>query len=243
MRCERIGDATLYLGDCRELMAEMAGFPADRSAACLITDPPYLVTSGGAGDGDKGGWMGEYANTGEIVQNCPWRTWLPLVPGVLDDPAHAYIFSNDRNLQEARAEAEAAGLKFHRLLVWDKRTAFPNRWYQQTCEFVLFMRRGLAFKINDPSSKSLVSMIQRDESGTTSAHAHPTEKPVDLIEHYIRNSTRYGGLVLDPFMGSGTTGVAALRAGRRFIGCEIGPKWFEASIRRISAAQHRPELF
>lgn len=241
MRREVIGSATLYLGDCREVLPSL-----DEPADVLVTDPPYRVTSGGknrSGDAPSGGWLDDYSNDGEIVPVIPWEDWLPLIPAALADRAHAYIFTNDRNEADARRAAEASGLIFHRLLVWDKGTAVPNRWYQQTCEFVLFMRQGKAFRIADPSSKSLVRLAQVDESGTSTAKPHPTEKPVALCEHYVRNSTNAEGLVLDPFMGSGTTGVAAVQVGRRFVGIEVDPKWFEIACRRIVGALHQPGLF
>lgn len=235
MRVEQIGDATLYLGDCREVMPTLG--PVDMVA----TDPPYLVTSGGFGDLDGGfsGWIKDnYDNKGAIVRcDIDWRDWLQLVPAALVADAHVYVFSNDRNLSVARAAAEEAGLVFHRLLVWDKKTALPNRWYQQTCEFVLFLRKGRAFKINDPSSKSLYAIFQRDESD------HPTEKPVSLCALYIGNSTKPGGSVLDPFMGSGTTGVAAARLGRRFVGIEIDERYFNIACRRIEAEYRQPRMF
>lgn len=234
-RSEIIGDATLYMGDCREIMPSLA--PVDLA----LTDPPYRVTSGGSGDLEGGfsGWIKDnYDNKGAIVAcDLEWADWLNLIPAVLRDDAQVYIFSNDRNLNIARAAAEAAGLQFHRLLVWDKRAALPNRWYQQTCEFVLFMRKGKAFMINDPSSKALQSIFQRDESD------HPTEKPVNLCQLYIENSTKRGGVVLDPFMGSGTTGVAAIRSGRRFVGIELTQQWFDVACKRIETAMAEPRLF
>lgn len=235
VRIETIGDATIYLADCREILPTLTGVDL------ALTDPPYLVTSGGFGalEGGFGGWIKDsYDNKGAIVScDLEWAEWLNLIPNTLSENAHVYIFSNDRNLSIARGAAEAAGLKFHRLLIWDKRAALPNRWYQQTCEFVLFMRKGKAFMINDPSSKALQSIFQRDQSD------HPTEKPVSLCQLYIENSTARGGLVCDPFMGSGTTGVAALRSGRRFVGIEITQQWFDVACKRLEAALAEPSLF
>ena len=234
-RVERIGAAMLYLGDCRDVLPQLSGVKA------VVTDPPYRVTSGGFGnlDGGFSGWIKDsYDNKGAIVAcDLDWSDWLSLVPAALQESAHVYIFSNDRNLSAARQAAEDAGIKFHRLLIWDKRAALPNRWYQQTCEFVLFMRKGRAFMINNPSSKSLQSVFQRDESN------HPTEKPVSLCRLYIENSTAPGDLVLDPFMGSGTTGVACALSGRAFIGIELDEGHFETACRRIAATDARPELF
>ena len=234
-RVEVIGDATLYLGDCRDVMPALSGIDA------VVTDAPYRVTSGGFGEleGGFGGWIKDaYDNKGAIVAcDLDWPDWLCMVPATLRDDAHVYLFSNDRNLSAARKAAEDAGLIFHRLLVWDKRAALPNRWYQQTCEFVLFMRKGKAFMIRDPSTKSLQSIFQRDES------EHPTEKPVGLCELYVSNSTERGETVLDPFMGSGTTGIACIKLGRKFIGIEIEPKYFDIACRRIEEAWKQPRLF
>lgn len=234
-RTEIIGDCTLILGDCREVLGSLP------LADVLVTDAPYRVTSGGFGalEGGFGGWIKDaYDNKGSIVScDLDWCDWLPLIPDALAENAQVYLFSNDRNLQVAREASEKAGLIFHRLLIWDKRAALPNRWYQQTCEFVLFMRKGKAFQINDPSSKSLQSIFQRDES------EHPTEKPVSLCQLYIENSTKSGALVLDPFMGSGTTGVAAARSGRKFVGIELTPQWFDVACRRVEAAMKEPRLF
>lgn len=234
-RVEIIGDATLYLGDCREVV------PTLPRADVLITDPPYKVTSGGFGEleGGFGGWIKDsYDNKGSIVEcDIDWSEWLDLMPTALAPDAQIYVFSNDRNLPVAWAAAEEAGFKFHRLLTWDKRAALPNRWYQQTCEFVWFGRQGKAFMIADPSSKALQSIFQRDES------EHPTEKPVGLCQLYIENSTARGGTVLDPFMGSGTTGVAAIRSGRKFIGIELTERWFDVACERIAKADAEPRLF
>jgi site-specific DNA-methyltransferase (adenine-specific) len=246
VRIEVIGRATLILGDCREVLPQLGEIERSTWPAMLLTDPPYRVTSGGknkTGDAPRGGWLDDYSNDGEIVATIPWDEWLPLAFDAMGEPSHAYVFTNDRNEADARIAALAAGFDFHRLLVWDKKTALPNRWYQQTCEFVLFLKKGKAFRINDPSSKALVTMAQVDESGTATARPHPTEKPVDLCEHYVRNSTSAGALVLDPFMGSGTSGVAAIRAGRAFIGIEIDEKWFDAACRRIAATAEQPRLF
>lgn len=230
-----IGACRLLLGDCLQIMPMITGVKA------AITDPPYRVTSGGFGDLEGGfsGWIKDsYDNKGAIVAcDLDWPDWLNLIPATLQDEAHVYIFSNDRNLTLARAAAEDAGLQFHRLLIWDKRAALPNRWYQQTCEFVLFMRKGRAFMINDPSTKALQSIFQRDES------SHPTEKPVELCRLYIENSSAPGDTILDPFLGSGTTGVAAVKSGRSFVGIEIDEKWFDVACERIEKAYRQPDIF
>jgi site-specific DNA-methyltransferase (adenine-specific) len=237
-RVEQIGRTTLYLGDCRDSLG-------DTRADLLVTDPPYRVTSGGFGgyegklEGGFGGWIKDsYDNNGAIVTcDLDWSDWLPVAFDALADDAHAYIFTNDRNIPEAWRAAEDAGFQFHRLLPWDKKTALPNRWYVQNCEFVIFMRKGKAFQINRCGTMALQSIFQRDQSD------HPTEKPVPLLQLYIENSSQPRQLVLDPFMGSGSTGVAAIRSGRSFVGCEIEQKWFDIACKRIEDAQRQGDFF
>jgi DNA modification methylase len=232
-----IGRATLYLGDCRDVL------PVIRGADLVCTDPPYLVSKGGYAsnlqlEGGFGGWMKDYGNQGDIVEcNLEFSEWMPLVFAALKDRAQAYFMSNGRNVKTMQSAAEDAGFRFHTLLVWDKRAALPNKYYQNVTEFGLFMFKGKARTINDPASKNLVSIFQRDET------PHPTEKPVELMRYWIGNSSQAGNTVLDPFMGSGTTGVASLQAGRCFIGIEKDERFFAMACKRVEQAQRQGSLF
>jgi DNA modification methylase len=238
MRREILADGVeLYLGDCRDVL------PALGRVDCIVTDPPYLVSKGGlAGylqlEGGFGGWMREYGNQGDIVEcDIAFDEWFPLIFSTMRDNAQAYFMTNGRNIKNMQEAAERAGFRLHTILVWDKRAALPNKYYQNVTEFALFMFKGKAFTISDPSSKNLVSIFQRDES------PHPTEKPVPLMEMWISNSSKVGEKILDPFMGSGTTGVAAARLLRQFIGIEINETYFDIAVRRIEDALKRPDLF
>lgn len=236
-REEIIGNARLILGDAREIVPTMP--------ACdlVCTDPPYLVSKGGFAanlqlEGGFGGWMKDYGNQGDIVQcDLEFSEWMPLAYSALGEQAHAYFMSNGRNVKAMQTAAEDAGFRFHTLLVWDKRTALPNKYYQNVTEFGLFMFKGKARTINDPASKNLVTIFQRDDS------SHPTEKPVELMKLWIANSSKADDTVLDPFMGSGTTGVAALQLGRSFVGIEQDPRWFDVACQRLSAACQQGSLF
>lgn len=232
-----IGRATLYCGDAIDIL------PSIHGADLVCTDPPYLVSKGGFAanlqlEGGFGGWMKDYGNQGDIVDcDIEFHEWMPLVYAALSDQAHAYFMSNGRNVKAMQAAAEDAKFRFHTLLVWDKRAALPNKYYQNVTEFGLFMFKGKARTINDPGSKNLVSIFQRDES------PHPTEKPVELMRFWIGNSSTADSTVLDPFLGSGTSGVAALQLGRKFIGIEKNPKWFDIACKRIEAAQRQGDMF
>lgn len=231
-----IGDCALYKGDMRDILPNLA-----ERAALVMTDPPYRLTSGGNTTGEMGGCFakGEYANSGELFPIVEWADLAPLIFAAARDDADAIVMANDRNLCDAETALRGAGWNFHRTLVWDKGTVTPGRWFMQGLEFGLYMYRGRARPINDKAAHQLYRLSHRDET------PHPTEKPVALIQRWIELTTAPGDLVIDPFMGSGTTAVAAMRAGRRFIGIELQQKWFDVSAARVRAvlAQGQSELF
>lgn len=227
------GDITLFCGDMRAII-DTCG-PVD----CIVTDPPYELVSGGNTSGEMRGCFDKenYNNSGKIVEcDLDWCDFMPLLSAVLPK-GDAYIMANNRNVKDMLVEAEKAKFAFHNILVWDKITATPNRWYMKNCEFIGYFFKGNAEAINDCATKQLIRCKQIDVSD------HPTEKPVALMEMLIRNSTKPGDIVLDPFMGSGSTGVAAKRLGRKFMGIEIDPNHFDTAVKRIGGAQRVHTLF
>ena len=234
----QIGDATLYRGDCREVLA------AIRSVDVVVTDPPYDVTPTSITHYSnpgmiKAGWMGTSypANHGKMFQVPEFGDWMGVVFESCAADADAYFMSNDKVLMDMRSAAASAGWKFHNLLVWQKPVGIPNRWYFKDCEFALYMWRGKAKTIRQPSS------CQTFRAGHVRDRRHVSQKPVELIAHYVANSSDLGDLVLDPFMGVGTTGVACARLGRRFVGIEIDADYFRIACERIEAAYDQGDLF
>lgn len=217
-----IGNATLYHGDAIEIMRDVL----PESADLCVTDPPYRLTSGGRGTS----WsIGDYKNSGELVDcDIDWPDFMYLIYKSLRGDSHAYVMANNRHVEAMLFNARQAGFGFHNLLVWDKRSATPNRWYMKNLEFIGFFYKGKAKYINDMRAKQLIAMPQIDESN------HPTEKPVALMQYYIEQSSEPNQTVLDPFMGSGTTGVAAIKSSRKFIGIESNKRWFDVACERIS---------
>ncbi len=222
----QIGACILIQGDMREVLPQLT-----ERAALVLTDPPYPLVAGGNSTGEMRGLFAResYDNSGALFDLVPWAELAPVIWAAARDDADAIVMANDRNLAEAQGALEVAGWKFHRLLVWDKRTVTPNRWFMSGLEFGLYMWRGRARPINDKGAHPLVRCPQIDVTG------HPTEKPVALFRRWIELTTAPGDLVLDPFLGSGSAAVAALRAGRRFIGVEKDPRWFEAAVARVAA--------
>ena len=125
------------------------------------------------------------------------------------------------------------------MIVWDKGPMGMGWHYRRSYETVLVGEKpGAACRWYD-ESHAVENIIRRIGKIIPLADNHPTEKPVSLAAHFIRLHTKPGDLILDPFMGSGTTGVAAVQLGRRFIGIEIDPGYFEIATKRIKQAQQQ----
>lgn len=204
-------------------------------ADLIVTDPPYRTISGGnreSGNQPYGRPSGMLSkNDGRVFKHndAPVETWMPLLYRALSSPGHCYVMTNLLNLWQFRDVAVASGFRVHNLLIWAKNTCTPNRWYMKDAEYILFLRKGSARSIYTPGAK----MILRHD--TARGRTHETEKPIDLMRDMIVASSLPGQTVLDPFMGTGATGVAAVAAGRRFMGCEIDPEYYHTAVDRIGA--------
>lgn len=236
VREETIGDCRMILGDA---MAIMTSLP---KVDLVVSDVPYALTTGGRSKSSKtmSGIFAShnYANDGQLIMaTVPFPEMMVALHDVLVDDADCYVMSNDKNLHPLIDAAKNAGFGLHNVLVWDKVTPTANRWYMKNLEFTAYLWKGRAKTINDPSSKQLL------RGGVDKEAGHPTEKPVALMEEYVRNSSTPGDVVLDPFMGSGTTGVACMRLGRKFVGIEIHEPFFDMAVARLRAAYVGPDMF
>jgi site-specific DNA-methyltransferase (adenine-specific) len=142
---------------------------------------------------------------------------------VLRRNTHFYLFCDAETMFVAKPEAERAGFRFWKPLVWDKRTIGMGYHYRARYEFILFFEKGKR-RLNDLGIADVIS-APRIHGG------YPAEKPVAVSEILIAQSSQRGEVVADPFMGSGSVGVAAARLGRRFLGNDLNP----ASVRLASS--------
>ena len=216
----------LYKGDALHRLDKLIakGIKVD----CLVTDPPYKVITGGRNGKNVGEPSGILKANKQLMQNIPqFSDWLPKCYEILKDESHAYFMVNMLNLKDMMIAVEDAGFYIHNVLVWKKNNATPNKWYMKNCEYILFCKKGKSKFINNCGSK-VVEDFQNPRN-----KVHPTEKPIGLKELYVSNSSNEGDLILDPFMGSGTTGVACKNLGRKFIGIELDEGYFNIAKERI----------
>lgn len=225
-RREVIGDAVLYLGDCRELAAEI-------SADAVISDPPYGIgyvrgqklKPGVYSGGDPVGRQNKFADIAIAGDDRAF------------DPSPWLRFSNVLlwGADHFRLRLPEGG----RFLAWDKLAGKPTWDSFADVEFAWHSQGG-ASRIFSYLWKGLACDKREGHRGVVERE-HPTQKPIDLMLWSIRQAGT-PGRVLDPFMGSGTTGVAALRLGCKFTGIEIEPRWFDAACRRIEAESRQGRL-
>lgn len=221
----------LIPGDFREVMNEIG----DESVDLIVTDPPYKIITGG----DKNGKnsvrpQGILRGNRKLFKNNQIKIseWMPELYRVLKDNTHCYIFSNSLNLKDMLNLSEQCGFKLVNLLVWEKNNCTPSQYYMKNCEYVLLLRKGKAKWINNIGASKTVHRFNNIISNKT----HPTEKPVELMRFYIENSSNENDIVLDPFMGSGSTGVACVNTNRNFIGIELDEQYFNTAKSRIEFA-------
>ena len=218
----------IFHADCIEAMKELP----EKSIDLVVTDPPYKTITGGDSNGKNSTRpKGMLSGNRKLFkhQKLKISDWIPEIYRVLKNETHCYIFTNFLNLKEMLIEAEKAGFKLHNLLIWEKNNCTPSQYYMKNCEYVLFLRKGKAKWINDIGGSKTVHRFDNIIGNKT----HPTEKPVDLLEFYIKNSSNEGDIVLDPFMGSGSTAIACINTNRRFIGFELDEKYYKIAIERI----------
>ena len=222
----------LRLGDCLDILPTLAAGSVD----AVICDPPYGIgyqsSRKTALDGSP---RRNRASFGDDVFD---PRWIPLAYSVLKHDALLYCFTRWDVAHLWRTELERAGFVIAQRLVWDKChwKMGDLRYYGSQTEDVLVCRKGRPTIF--PGGKGRRGNLFRYSSGflPEGQFDHPTQKPVALIQEFVADSTTEGDVVLDPFMGSGTTGVACIETGRNFIGIEKDADYFGIAESRISAA-------
>jgi site-specific DNA-methyltransferase (adenine-specific) len=215
VKAEQIGDATLYLGDMREILPTLVGLDA------CISDPPYGIKHrrGSAGNRGKGVSLGCDGITNDAIEFDPSHL-LKIAPVCLLWGANHYSHH----------------LRGGQWLIWDKQHGGGSGDFSEG--EIAWISKYRALKI----FRHMWLGVQRD-SEVGQARVHPTQKPIALMEWCIDLcGLPPDAVIADPYMGSGTTGVAAIRKGFRFIGIEIEPKYFDTACRRIEAAQKQGDL-
>lgn len=172
--------------------------------------------------------------------NC--KEYAPEFFRVLKDGSHCYVMTNHVNLIEMLNTFTTAGFHFIKCLIWDKGNKIMGTFYMSQFEYILFFRKGRGIKINNCGTSDILSVPNKKMKDENGKNAHDTEKPVELMKILIENSSKVGQLVCDPFMGIGSTGIASVMTGRRFIGTEIDEKYYNIACDRIAEVSNNDLL-
>lgn len=223
----------LHNGDAVEYLKAMPSESVD----LICTDVPYRTTSRGNVGTMSGYWMSDLTKKGMIFENNAVEPseYLGEFYRVLKDGTHCYIMINNLNLIEMLNEAVRAGFHFVKSLIWDKGAKICGTYYMGAFEYILFFRKGKDRPINNCGTSDILSIPMSKQKGPE-GNLHDTEKPVELMRILVENSSDKGDLVMDPFMGIGSTGVACVQTDRDFIGCEIDMGYFAIAEKRINDA-------
>jgi len=235
MRIERIGNATLYLGDCLTVLPEIR-------ADVVITDPPYGISFFHSGKGGGSGPSTLERGTRPPKTKFAGREAMTHGDDKPFDPAPLLALGLPMILWGANHYAsrlpDSGGW-----IVWDKRTFGAERINSFSDAELAWCSYGKAVRT---FRHVWMGGIRAGEEcggmGSDYKREHPAQKPERLMRFCIEHLGE-GGSVLDPYMGSGTTGVAAAKLGRSFIGVEIEPKFFDIACERIENAQRQERLF
>jgi len=242
-------DVTLYLGDCLDVLRDLP----DGSVDAVVTDPPY--SSGGLMRSDRmqsvedkyvqsGTEIVRASFTGDNRDGRAWCYWVALWASearrVVREGGYFLTFVDWRMLPTATDAIQAAGFVWRGIVAWDKGrgSRAPHKGYfRHQCEYVVWGTHGRLAPAEHAGPYDGCLSIPVD---LKDKH-HITGKPTPLLERLVE-IVPPGATVLDPFMGSGTTGVACVQTGRRFIGIEIEKQYYDIAERRIREAQQQPAL-
>lgn len=200
----------------------------EESIDLVITDPPYesLEKHRKIGTTTRLKQSKASSNTWfKIFPNYLFPELLHEIYRILKKNSHFYLFCDQETAFIIKPEAEKAGFKFWKPLIWDKKKIGMGYHYRARYEFILFFEKGKR-KISDLSIPDILEW-PRIHRG------YPTEKPPEISEILIHQSSSVNELICDPFMGSCSVGEAALKNNRRFLGADISKEAFKISMKRL----------
>lgn len=221
---EIIGDCTLYRADCMDVIGDIGKVDA------VITDPPYGTQNLCNGYGRRQLYSGTGKVGRTILNDNDLSAFSGLIKNISFDDFWLIAFhasSKTPDFIEAIGELEYKGG-----LIWDKRQMGLGYTIRYSHECIAILKKGDPPKVNYPID-SVLDFHQKEKR-------HPHQKPVKLMKKLI---DWVKGVIFDPFMGSGTTGVACAEMRRKFIGIELDAQYFDIACKRIENAYKQRDLF
>ncbi len=229
------GEFTIYLNDSFVFFKELA--KSNIKINHIITDPPYNISKNNNLSTMKGKRQG--VDFGSWDKNFDLFGWIRNYTPLLDENGSIIIFCSYLFISDIVKELTSNQIDVKDIIVWKKTNPMPRnieRRYVQDMEFAIWgVKAGSKWVFNRPNNVSyLRSSFETSLVSGKERKNHPTQKSLFLMEQLVKIHTNEGDLILDPFMGTGTTGVAAVKNNRKFIGIEINTEYFKISENRLS---------
>jgi site-specific DNA-methyltransferase (adenine-specific) len=222
IKIEQIGDCTLYLGDCMDVMPKLGEVDA------VVTDPPYGLGDATGTISKKRSHKREYESFDDSHENLINKI-IPAFETALSIAGRAVVTTGGKHAFHYPKPSTLG-------CIYQPAGCGMCEWGRLTTQPVLFYGR-------DPLIGKTIKNISYTTTQKASDDRHPCAKPIGVTEWMVDRASVFGEVVLDPFMGSGTTGVACVNLGRKFIGIEIEQKYFDIACQRIQDAVNQPRLF
>ena len=221
----------LWNGNCLEYMRTLE----DESIDLIVTDPPYPTTSRGHAGNSGGMFQKEINKKGKVFEhnNIDCTEYAPEFYRVLKDGSHLYVMTNHINLIKMLNVFTNCGFHFIKSLIWNKGNKIMGQYYMSQFEYILFFRKGYGKKINNCGTADILSVPNKKTKDENGKNIHDTEKPVELMKILIENSTKKGDIVLDPFVGVGSTALACIESERNYIGIELDENYYNIANERV----------
>ena len=250
-------NAVLFQGDNLEIMGEME----EESVDLIFADPPYFLSNDGfscSGGKQVSVNKGEWDRDAGIEERHAFnRAWLAACRRVLTLNGTIFISGTYHNIYSIGMALEQEGYKILNNITWEKRNPPPNlscRYFVHSTETILWARKDekkakhyfnydLMREINDGKQMKDVWTGALTQQREKKFGKHPTQKPEYLLERIILAASQEGDVVLDPFVGSGTTSVVAKKLHRRSIGIDLESEFLDIAVRRLEAVNNEPTLF
>lgn len=193
----------------------------------------------------SGYWATDKARSGKIFDdnNIKIEEYLPEFYRVLKEGTHCYIMCNHFNLVHFIKTIDQSKFHFTKCLIWDKGNKICGKYYMGQFEYIILLRKGADRPVNNCGISDILSFPNVKTKDANGENIHDSQKPLGLFQTLITQSTNEGEVVLDPFMGSGTTAIAAIKENRHYIGFEVSEKYYKVIQSRISQEMAQPSLF
>lgn len=241
-----MSEVKLIKGDSFEILQTIPSGNID----LIVCDPPYLLeTTGGGGTINSALKLDEslkdLKRNQDITSGYDIYSFASIVERLQGGNINAYFWCNKAQIPDYfNAYVNILKCKFD-ILCWHKTNALPayhNKYLSDT-EYCLSFHKGKGKTNPQTYEDAKTFWFEPINIKDKKIYGHPTIKPIQMIERLVRNSSSEGSTVLDPFMGSGTTGVSCINLNRNFIGIEIDDKYFAIAEERIKNAQMEQTLF